>query len=78
MKVVQDRSQTYNKTIVDKIWNFFSSVKVGVVLIVITLIASAIGTILPQEMYIPKTIPAINITATIWMVWRTILSFRFS
>ena len=25
------RSQTYNKTIVDKIWNFFSSVKVGVI-----------------------------------------------
>src|SRR5690625_354910 len=29
------RSQTYNRTIVDKIWNFFSSVKVGVMLIVI-------------------------------------------
>jgi cytochrome c biogenesis protein len=52
------RSQTYNKSIVDKIWNFFSSVKVGVWLIVITLIASAAGTILPQEMYIPPTIPA--------------------
>lgn len=47
------RSQTYNKTIVDKIWNFFSSVKVGVSLIVITLIASSLGTIFPQEMYIP-------------------------
>jgi len=47
------RSQTYKKTFIDKIWNFFSSVKVGVWLIVITLIASAIGTILPQEMYIP-------------------------
>ncbi|KKK37556.1 cytochrome C biogenesis protein [Mesobacillus campisalis] len=47
------RSQTYNKTIVDKIWNFFSSVKVGVWLIVVTLVASALGTILPQEMYIP-------------------------
>lgn len=52
------RSQTYNKSIVDKIWNFFSSVKVGVWLIVITLVASAAGTILPQEMYIPPTIPA--------------------
>ncbi|KWW11385.1 cytochrome C biogenesis protein [Peribacillus simplex] len=49
------RSQTYKKTIIDKIWNFFSSVKVGVSLIVIALIASAIGTILPQEMYIPST-----------------------
>ncbi|MDN3016659.1 cytochrome c biogenesis protein ResB [Paenibacillus sp. BSR1-1] len=48
------RSQTYNKTIIDKIWNFFSSVKVGVWLIIITLIASALGTILPQEMYIDQ------------------------
>jgi cytochrome c biogenesis protein len=52
------RSQTYNKSVVDKIWNFFSSVKVGVWLIVITLGASAVGTILPQEMYIPNTMPA--------------------
>ena len=50
------RSQTYNRTIVDKIWNFFSSVKVGVWLIVITLIASALGTIYPQKMYIPPNI----------------------
>ncbi|WP_242142623.1 MULTISPECIES: cytochrome c biogenesis protein ResB [unclassified Bacillus cereus group] len=47
------RSLTQTKTIVDKIWSFFSSVKVGVWLIVITLLASAIGTIFPQEMYIP-------------------------
>ncbi|AXF54847.1 cytochrome c biogenesis protein ResB [Salicibibacter kimchii] len=47
------RSQTYNKTIIDKIWNFFSSVKVGIAIIVITLIASSIGTIFPQEMFIP-------------------------
>lgn len=47
------RSQTYNKSIIDKIWSFFSSVKVGVWLIVIALIASAIGTIYPQEPYIP-------------------------
>ncbi|MED4400763.1 cytochrome c biogenesis protein ResB [Metabacillus fastidiosus] len=52
------RSQTYNKTVIDKIWNFFSSVKVGVWLIVITLIASALGTIYPQEMYIPPTVTA--------------------
>ncbi|ANB58818.1 resB-like family protein [Anoxybacillus sp. B7M1] len=50
------RSQTYNKTIVDKIWNFFSSVKVGVWLIVITLVASAIGTIFPQKMYLPPNV----------------------
>src|SRR5690625_7635644 len=47
------RSQTYNKSIVDKVLSFFSSVKVGVWLIVIALIASAFGTIFPQEMYIP-------------------------
>ncbi|MGP4107393.1 cytochrome c biogenesis protein ResB [Virgibacillus sp. L01] len=47
------RSQTYNKSTVDKIWNFFSSVRVGVWLIVLALIASAMGTIYPQEMYIP-------------------------
>ncbi|MFJ8245338.1 cytochrome c biogenesis protein ResB [Peribacillus asahii] len=52
------RSQTYNKSIIDKIWNFFSSVKVGVSLIVIALVASSIGTIFPQETYIPSTIPA--------------------
>lgn len=52
------RSQTYNKTFIDKIWNFFSSVKVGVWLIVITLIASAVGTIFPQEEYIPQIMPA--------------------
>lgn len=47
------RSQTYNRSIVDKTWNFFSSVKVGVILIIIALIASGIGTIFPQAMYIP-------------------------
>ncbi|SDH38437.1 cytochrome c biogenesis protein ResB [Alteribacillus bidgolensis] len=50
------RSQTYNKSIVDKIWNFFSSVKVGIWIIVLTLIASSIGTIFPQEMYIPNSV----------------------
>lgn len=54
------RSQTYNKTIIDKVWNFFSSVKVGVWLIVLTLLASIFGTILPQVMYIPQNIPAIE------------------
>lgn len=48
------KSQTYNRTIVDKIWNFFSSVKVGVMLIVIVLIISGLGTIFPQEMFIPE------------------------
>lgn len=47
------RSQTYNRSIIDKIWNFFSSVKNGVILIVIALIISALGTLLPQEEFIP-------------------------
>lgn len=46
------RSKTHNKSIIDKIWNFFSSVKVGVSLIIILLISSAIGTIFPQEFYV--------------------------
>ena len=46
------RSQTYNKSIIDKIWNFFSSVKVGVGIIVVLLVAAAIGTIFPQQQYI--------------------------
>ncbi|WP_026700180.1 cytochrome c biogenesis protein ResB [Salibacterium aidingense] len=53
---VARRSQTYNKTIIDKIWNFFSSVKVGIGIIVLTLIASSVGTIFPQEMYIPSNV----------------------
>lgn len=52
------RSQTYNRTLIDKIWGFFSSVKVGVWLIVITLIASAIGTIYPQYVHVQSTLPA--------------------
>ncbi|MBM7094709.1 cytochrome c biogenesis protein ResB [Bacillus sp. H-16] len=55
---VARRSQTYRKSIVDKIWNFFSSVKVGVWIIVLTLIGSSIGTIFPQEMFIPPGRPA--------------------
>src|SRR5690625_3991899 len=48
------RSKTRNKSIVDKIWNFFSSIKVGVTLIAIALVASALGTIYPQQIYIPN------------------------
>jgi len=49
------RSQTYNKSVIDKIWNFFSSVKVGVSIIVAVLVTSAIGTIFPQKLYAPVT-----------------------
>lgn len=50
---VARRSQTYKKSIVDKIWNFFSSVKVGIWIIVLLLVTSSMGTLFPQEMYIP-------------------------
>jgi cytochrome c biogenesis protein len=50
------RSKTRSRTLIDKIWIFFSSVKVGVWIIILTLIASGIGTIYPQEMYIPPTV----------------------
>ncbi|WP_114353760.1 cytochrome c biogenesis protein ResB [Saliterribacillus persicus] len=52
------RSKTRNRSIIDKIWNFFSSIKIGVTLIVLALISSAVGTILPQEMYIPQNVDA--------------------
>ncbi|WP_301109519.1 cytochrome c biogenesis protein ResB [Sporosarcina sp.] len=52
------RSQTYSSSIVDKIWNFFSSVKIGVSIIAAVLIASAIGTIFPQKFYVPATTDA--------------------
>lgn len=55
---VARRSQTYNKSIVDKVWNFFSSVKVGIWIIILTLLASSLGTIFPQEMYIPNNVSA--------------------
>jgi cytochrome c biogenesis protein len=53
---VARRSQTYTTTFIDKVWMFFSSVKVGIWIIVITLLASALGTIYPQEMYIPPSV----------------------
>jgi len=46
---VARRSQKKNPHLIDRIWNFFSSVKIAVWLIVITLIASALGTIYKQE-----------------------------
>ncbi|MEZ0482756.1 cytochrome c biogenesis protein ResB [Planococcus sp. SSTMD024] len=52
------RSQTYNKSIIDKIWNFFSSVKIGVGIIIVLLIAAALGTILPQKQYVPAATDA--------------------
>lgn len=46
---VARRSQRTNRGIIDQIWRFFSSVKVAVYLIILTLIGSMLGTIFPQE-----------------------------
>ncbi|WP_346244311.1 cytochrome c biogenesis protein ResB [Shouchella clausii] len=43
------RSKKRKVTVLDRIWGFFSSVKVGVWIIVLLLLASGVGTILPQE-----------------------------
>lgn len=50
------RSRTKNKTWIDSIWNFFASVKIGVLLLVITLVASIFGTIYPQVIHLPTNI----------------------
>ena len=49
------RSQTYKRSIVDKVWNFFSSVKIGISIIVAVLTTAAIGTIFPQKLYVPAS-----------------------
>ncbi|NEW06125.1 cytochrome c biogenesis protein ResB [Paenibacillus sp. SYP-B3998] len=43
------RSQKSNPSVLDKVWNFFSSVKIAVWIIIWTVVASAVGTIFPQE-----------------------------
>lgn len=50
------RSKTKNRTLLDRVWNFFASIKTGVTLLVITVIAASIGTIFPQEYFIPMNI----------------------
>jgi len=46
---VARRSQRENPSIIDRVWRFFSSVKVAIYLIGITTGLSALGTIYPQE-----------------------------
>ncbi|GIP52069.1 MULTISPECIES: cytochrome c biogenesis protein ResB [Paenibacillus] len=46
---VARRSQRANPNFIDKIWNFFSSVKVAIYLIIFTLIGAIFGTIFEQE-----------------------------
>lgn len=51
------RSKRRPKSVIDRVWNFFASVKVGLWLIALIIVGSAIGTIFPQEMYIPQQLP---------------------
>ncbi|MGZ9586872.1 cytochrome c biogenesis protein ResB [Paenibacillus marinisediminis] len=46
---VARKSQKANPNVIDMVWNFFSSVKVAVIIIAITLIGASLGTIFPQE-----------------------------
>ncbi|QJC51830.1 cytochrome c biogenesis protein ResB [Paenibacillus albicereus] len=43
------RSQKSRPSVLDRVWNFFSSVKIAVYMIVITLVGASLGTIYPQE-----------------------------
>lgn len=47
------RSKVRSQTLYDKIWNLFTSVRNGVIIIALIAIAAAIGTIFPQEYFIP-------------------------
>ncbi|MED1793893.1 cytochrome c biogenesis protein ResB [Brevibacillus nitrificans] len=51
------RSQTYTKKVIDRVWNWFSSVKIAIGIIIVILIGSAVGTIFPQQQYIPVPVP---------------------
>lgn len=55
---VARRSQKQNPGIIDRVWRFFSSVKVAVYLIVITLLGAMLGTIYPQENVLLNVDPA--------------------
>lgn len=46
---VARRSQKANPQLIDKVWNFFSSVKIAVYLIFFTLLGATLGTIFQQE-----------------------------
>ena len=48
------RSQTASMSIVDRVWSFFSSVKVAIILIVITLVVAGIGTIRKRNLFLQR------------------------
>lgn len=47
------RSKVRSQSLYDKIWIFFTSIRNGVIIIALIMIAAAIGTIFPQEYFIP-------------------------
>ncbi|MBW5446682.1 cytochrome c biogenesis protein ResB [Cohnella sp. CFH 77786] len=53
---VARRSQKENPDLIDRVWNFFSSVKIAVWLIVLTLVAASVGTLYPQENVFRETL----------------------
>jgi cytochrome c biogenesis protein len=58
------RSQRENPALIDRVWRFFSSVKVAIILIFLTLCASIIGTIYPQENTFLNVDPSVYYEAT--------------
>lgn len=58
------RSQRENPSMIDRIWRFFSSVKIAIIIIAITLCASMLGTIYPQENTFLNVDPSIYYEST--------------
>ncbi|SNZ10429.1 cytochrome c biogenesis protein [Terribacillus aidingensis] len=72
------KSQQQKKTIIDTIWRFFSSVRNGMYILIVTLLATALGTILPQRAYIPPgTIPEEFYASQYGLFGRLYHYFRF-
>ena len=61
------RSQRENPALIDRIWRFFSSVKIAIILIFITLIASIVGTLYPQENTFLNVDPSIYYESYLWL-----------
>ena len=68
LRWASDTFENKNRTILDRIWNFFASIKTGVTLLVLTVIAASIGTIFPQEYFIPMNVNQNNIIMNIMVL----------
>lgn len=49
------RSRSVQSTLFNRVWAFFSSVRTAIILIIVTILAAAMGSILPQERFIVVT-----------------------